>query len=270
MSYPSPRRSSFITLSSVLLIVLVTLLPFNFTTEGITLKEAVLSFFHHSSGFSDLVGNVVLFLPFGLDLAYEFRQRRVKKQFTLFLVVGLSAVLTLTVESLQVFLPWRASSWIDICTNTLGGTLGAIVYLLGCQLFPNGARTIATWIRRRLSPQRLAMLLMLWIALVFGVCFVLQQRLKFGTWDFSIASLFMIYGIFFVPLGIILALMFSVLKGDSKFYLILSISAIVVPGFMIELFLRGTELRETNLLVSIMIPFFTMLVVRSRLGYWFD
>ncbi|MGG6267893.1 VanZ family protein [Leptolyngbya sp. AN03gr2] len=270
MSYPSPRRSIFITLSSVLLIVLVTLLPFNFTAEGVTLEFAVQSFFYHSSGFSDIVGNVFLFLPFGLDLAYEFRQRRVKKHSALFLTVALSTLLSFTVETLQVFLPWRASSWIDICTNTLGGMLGAMIYLSWCQLFPNGARTIAFWIRRRLSPQLLASLLILWIAVVFGICFYLQQRLKFGTWDFSIASLFMIYGFFFVPLGILLALMFTVLRGDAKFYLALSGMSIVLPGLMIELFLRGSELRETNLLVSIMIPFFTMLVVRSRLGYLFE
>lgn len=270
MSYPSHRRSSFITLSSVLLIVLVTLLPFNFTAEGVTLGFAIRSFFYHSSGFSDIVGNVFLFLPFGLDLAYEFRQRRIKKRSTIFLVAGLSLLLSLTVETLQVFLPWRASSWIDLCTNTAGGTFGAILYLLWCQLFPNAARTIPNWIRCRLSPQLLASLLIAWIVFVFGICFVLQQRLKFGTWDFSIASLFMIYGFFFVPLGILLALIFIVLRGDTKFYLALSGMSIVLPGIMIEVFLRGSELRETNVLVSIMIPFFTMLVVRSRLIYLFE
>ncbi|GAP96501.1 VanZ family protein [Leptolyngbya sp. NIES-2104] len=269
MSYSSPRRSSFITFSSILLIVLVTLLPFNFTAEGVTLGFAIRSFFYHASGFSDIVGNVFLFLPFGLDVAYELRQRRVKKRSTIFLVAGLSLLLSLTVETLQVFLPWRASSWIDLCTNTTGGTLGAILYLLWCHFFPNAARIIPNWIRR-LSPQLLASLLILWIVFVFGICFVLQQRLKFGTWDFSIASLFMIYGCFFVPLGILLALIFTVRRRDIKFYLVLSAMSIVLPGIMIEVFLRGTEIRETNVLVSMMIPFFTMLVVRSRLIYLFE
>jgi len=267
MNYSSPHRSVFITLSSVILILLVTLIPFNFTAEGITLRSAIGSFFAHSSGFSDIIGNVFLFLPFGIDLAYEFRQRCINQRATILLIFGLSALLSLTVETLQVFLPERASSWIDICTNTAGGMLGAIVYLQWCQAFPNGAHIIAAWIRRQLSPQMLAGLSILWLSLVSGICFALQQDLKIGTWDFSIAFMFLFYGVLFIPLGILLALMTSVMKGELKLHLILAGIGIIVPALMIEVLLRGADLRKTNLLVSITITLFTMLVIRGRLGY---
>ncbi len=267
MQYPSPHRSAFITFSSVVLILLVTLIPFNFTAEGVTFKGAIRSFFAHASGFSDIIGNVFLFLPFGIDLAYEFHQRRVSQRSTLLTVVGLSALLSLTVETLQVFLPWRASSWIDICTNTTGGTFGAIVYLLWYRSFPSGAQTIAVWIRRWLSPQTLAILSVLWLILATGACFTLQQELKIGAWHFPLAFMFLFYGALFVPLGILLALIMSVLKGELKLYLMLSGVGIVLPALLLEMVMRGMDLRRTNLIVSIAIALFTMLVVRSRLVY---
>lgn len=267
MSYSSPRRSIFITLSSVLLVVLVTLLPFNFTAEGITFESAIHRVSTRLSGTSDVIGNIFLFLPFGIDLAYEFRQRRVNKQSTLLFVWGLSVLLSLTVETLQVFLPWRSPNLVDVCTNMIGGAIGAIAYFQWQRVFPGGAHTIATWIRRRLSPQMLASLSILWLVLASGICFVLQQNLKIGTWHFPIAFMFIFYGVFFVPLGILLALMTSVLKGEFKFYLVLSIVGIILPALIIEVLLRGADLRKVNLLVSITISLFTMLVFRSRLTH---
>ncbi|HTL89200.1 MAG TPA: VanZ family protein [Leptolyngbya sp.] len=264
MSYPSPPRSIFITLSSVALIPLVTLLPFNFTAEGVTFASAIHSFFIHTSGFTDIIGNIFFFMPFGIDLAYESRHRRVSPRSTLLLICGLSLLLSLTVETLQVFLPWRASSWIDICTNTIGGTLGAIVYLLWCRIFPNGAQAIASWMRR-LSPQWLATLSILWLICAVGVCFILQQTLDIGTWRFPLALMFMFYGAFFIPLGILLALMTIVIKGGWRFYLMLLGIGTILPALILEILLRGTELRRVNLIVSVTIALTTMLIVRGRL-----
>jgi glycopeptide antibiotics resistance protein len=267
MSYSSPRRSIFITLSSVVLILLVTLLPFNFTAEGVTFKGAIRSFFQHESGFSDIFGNIFLFMPFGLDLAYELRQRRMKPRSTFLLVAVLSLLLSLTVETLQVFLPWRASSWIDISTNTTGGTIGALIYLFWQRSFPNGSRAIAKWIRSWLSPQALTLLSVVWLVGASALCVLLQQGLRIGTWYFPLAFMFIFYSAFFIPLGILLALITSVVKNEPKVYLMLASAGIVAPSIMVEVLLRGTDLRKANLVVSAMIALFTMLVVRGRLGH---
>ena len=271
MSYSVPRRSIFITLSSVALILLATLFPFNFTAQGVTFGSAIRSFFSHSSGFSDLIGNVFLFLPFGVDLAYEFRQRRMNQRSTLILIGGLSALLSLTVETLQVFLPWRASSWIDICTNLAGGTLGAIVYLLWCQFLPDAAPVIAVWIRR-LSPRMLAILSISWLISAVSACLILQRTLNIGTWHFPVALMFLFYGVFFVPLGILLTLATIALKRGLKFHLILGGVGIVLPALILEILLRGADLRKANVIVSMTIALFTLLVVKSRLShllrYW--
>jgi glycopeptide antibiotics resistance protein len=268
MSYSSsPHRSIFITLSSVLLILLVTLLPFNFTAEGVTLRSAIRSFFQHDSGFSDLVGNVFLFMPFGIDVAYELRQRRFRPRATFLLIVILSAGLSLLVETLQVFLPWRASSWIDICTNTTGGAIGALMYLGWQRAFPNGSRAIAKQIRQWLSPRMLVGLSMLWFAATTVLFLVLEQTVQIATWDFSLASMFVFYSTFFIPLGILLAMMANVLRNEPKLYLMLTSAGIVLPAVILEVMLRGTDLRKENLIVSATITLFTMLVVQGRLGH---
>lgn len=268
MRYPSPpRRSILITFSSILLILCVTLLPFNFTAEGVTLKSAIRSFFEHESGFSDIIGNIFLFLPFGLDLAYEFRQRRMKRRSTFLLVALFSLLLSLAVETLQVFLPWRASSWIDITTNTTGGAIGALIYLIWQQNFPNSSRTIAKWIRPWLAPQALTILSVVWLITASGLCLMLQHSRNIGTWHFPLAFMFIFYSTFFIPLGILLAMITSVMKNEPKWYLMLASAGIVFPSVMIEVLLRGTDLRKANLVISATIALFTMLVVRGRLGH---
>jgi glycopeptide antibiotics resistance protein len=267
MSNSSPHRSIFITLSSVLLILLVTLLPFNFTAEGVTFRNAIRSFFQHGSGFSDIVGNVFLFMPFGIDLAYELRQRRVRPKATFLLVLILSTALSLLVETLQVFLPWRASSWIDICTNTAGGAIGAAIYLAWQRTFPNGSRTIAKQIRHWLSPRILTILSVLWFVSTAGLFLVLDQTIQIGTWHFSLASMFVFYSTFFIPLGILLAMVPNVLKNEPRLYLMLMSAGTVLPALMMEVLLRGTDLRRANLVVSATISLFTLLVVRGRLGH---
>lgn len=267
MSNSSSHRSIFITLSSVLLVLLVTLLPFNFTAEGVTFRSAMRSFFQHASGFSDIVGNVFLFMPFGIDLAYELRQRRFRPKATFLLVVILSTALSLLVETLQVFLPWRASSWIDICTNTAGGAIGAAIYLAWQHMFPNGSRAIAKQIRHWLSPRMLMVLSVLWFVATAGLLLVLEQTVQIATWDFSLASMFIFYSTFFIPLGILLAMITNVLKHEPKLYLMLASAGIVLPAIMMEVLLRGTDLRKTNLVMSAMISLFTLLVVRGRLGH---
>jgi hypothetical protein len=75
----------------------------------------------------DIIANIVGFLPFGFTLCgYLISSGRTR------LAVGVTAVicgvLSLLVESLQVFLPTRDSSMTDVITNFLGGAIGALLY----------------------------------------------------------------------------------------------------------------------------------------------
>lgn len=115
---------------SVLFVFIATLLPFNFTPIAFDLRAIVRSFFLHPSNLNDLIGNVIFFLPFGFGLACLSQQKGFNYLEGILITVFLSSALSLTVETLQLFLPSRSSSVIDICTNTIGGFVGAIAYLV--------------------------------------------------------------------------------------------------------------------------------------------
>ena len=115
----------------LLLVLLGTLAPFNFTPLAIGKKDALRSFFQHPSDWFDFYGNILLFFPYGLGLGRVLKGRGMPLWARLGGVVGLSFGLTVSVEVLQLFLPSRTSSATDIFTNTLGGTLGGLYVLFG-------------------------------------------------------------------------------------------------------------------------------------------
>ena len=75
----------------------------------------------------DLVGNVVVFIPFGLGLAGVLHRNC--WQNTLIGVMSGGFILSLTIETLQLTIPSRASDVDDLIFNTLGATIGVSIYL---------------------------------------------------------------------------------------------------------------------------------------------
>lgn len=113
-----------------LFIVYGTLIPFAFTTD----REQVVEKLYHvvdslsqPLSRSDVVSNVLLFLPWGG--LFAFRQARRGRGFwTTILGATLGGmVLSALVETAQLFAPSRTTSLIDLATNTLGSALGALL-----------------------------------------------------------------------------------------------------------------------------------------------
>lgn len=74
----------------------------------------------------DLVINVLGFVPLGIIIFAHVSWSRTPKQSVLMTVV-FCAVFSCTIEILQYYIPRRGSGWTDVITNTLGGSLGAIL-----------------------------------------------------------------------------------------------------------------------------------------------
>ena len=105
----------------------------------------------------DLVLNVAIFVPVGLWLARELRGAGTPVQWQFFVAVLLAGGLSLTMETLQYLLAWRASGILDVLANTVGAAIGATVArrraVLGVRTqraatgrsrsAPNGARAAA-------------------------------------------------------------------------------------------------------------------------------
>ncbi len=170
-------------ITSVLLVLIATLFPFNFTPNDLSFQAIFRSFFSHPSSLNDLVGNVILFLPFGFGLADLTRQKGFNHLGAVLIGSVVSSTLSLTVETLQVFLPSRSSSVIDIYTNTTGGLLGAIAFLIWQATAPGRSRELSGFLRQWFSKRTLSVAIVLWVMFTALIVFNLQQAVTFRNWD---------------------------------------------------------------------------------------
>ena len=96
----------------------------------------------------DLVANVAVYMPLGFLLTLALRG--LPGRFTApVLAVLISATVSLTLETLQTWLPSRVPSNVDLACNTLGSLLGAILaQLVGLRVFVR----FAAWQKRLIAP----------------------------------------------------------------------------------------------------------------------
>jgi glycopeptide antibiotics resistance protein len=84
--------------------------------------------------FGDKLINTCMFIPFGVLLSLIIGS--CPKPRSLLLKTTLAtALLSLTIETMQYFIPERQSSASDLLLNTVGGVLGAWLVIRGIQLF---------------------------------------------------------------------------------------------------------------------------------------
>jgi VanZ family protein len=74
---------------------------------------------------SDVMLNVIAYLPLGFLLATAARSRYAAGGAVLF-ALGACTMLSITMEGLQLFIPSRVASNIDVMTNTLGGLIASL------------------------------------------------------------------------------------------------------------------------------------------------
>ena len=103
----------------ILIILLLTLNPFYFSPP----QEIVFNFY---SGLNNLIANILLFLPVG----FLYRLTTKKRGAFLF-----GALISLSIETVQFFIPARTPSVPDILANMAGAGLGAFLHdLLSAQM----------------------------------------------------------------------------------------------------------------------------------------
>ena len=181
MNQRNRLNSKFWIFGGILFIVMLTLFPFNFQAIAWGKKDAIKEFFRNASDLFDVSGNMVLFMPLGYGLSQWLNPKRFPLFRKLIIVVGLSFALTFTIESLQLFLPDRSTSAIDIFTNTLGGTLGGTLGLLHWE---RHFIAIGTWLKKRWSqPKSVIIALVIWIVLMFSITWKLSHMMHLNDWD---------------------------------------------------------------------------------------
>jgi glycopeptide antibiotics resistance protein len=101
---------------------------------------------------NDGVVNVLGFIPFGFFLTLWMIKTRQWSRGTIILIaVGLGALVSLTIELVQVFIPVRDSSLMDLMCNTFGTLIGAGVWLFaGRGKVITRSKRLGSWEARKL------------------------------------------------------------------------------------------------------------------------
>ncbi len=158
-----------------LLVVYASLHPLSgWTNPGLSPFAFVTAPFPRVISRFDTIINVIGYLPLGF-LAVLAVHPRLKGAAAAAFAIACSVLLSFTLESLQYYLPSRASSNVDLIANTVGGVLGACLALsalprllredgfhaLRHRLFLPGAKIdfglvlLALWLMSQLSPETL-------------------------------------------------------------------------------------------------------------------
>ena len=123
---------------SILFIISLTLFPIRlgYKFEGFEILIIKMLFEYPLEQFIyNVIGNIVLFIPFGFFIYIKFEKNKTKALLAVF-------IMTLGVEFIQGFIPYRFCDIDDIILNTFGGYIGIILYNILFSKFNNKLKKI--------------------------------------------------------------------------------------------------------------------------------
>ncbi len=176
------RWGYLLIIASITCVLIATLSPFGFVVPANLSPSVIFSKFNYISDIKDYWCNILLFIPLGISLAMILPENKLKylKALTIAFVVSIS--LSFFVEFTQAFLPTRVSNIADIIANTLGGVLGAYLYLQRSGII---ALTSAI-IKRNKNGITIKSLLAIftgYFCLIIFAVWILLTSVNFSNWD---------------------------------------------------------------------------------------
>jgi hypothetical protein len=103
------------------------IIPAHFSISRKPLLDSPIDEFEWTASWrKDVIENILGFMPFGFVLCGLFALSRPRGQ-AILMATLVGGLLSLTVESLQYYIPRRDSSLTDVLTNTTGSLLGALI-----------------------------------------------------------------------------------------------------------------------------------------------
>ena len=167
-------------ITSLLLILYATLFPFYFSEEitaGFELRLTKTDFL------GDGIRNILLFLPFGFGLGCLIENRSFKRVTSIVIVLIVSFGLSLTVETLQLFLSERTSTVRDIFANSIGGAIGCVSWNISKPKILRYLSVLMIKSRECLSIPKLTVGFISYATLTFLLSIPLQSTTNFSNWD---------------------------------------------------------------------------------------
>jgi VanZ family protein len=180
------KLNVFTFISGLLFILFLTLFPFDFLTSVNFYITKLTHFFDHPSNSIDFIGNIFLFIPFGFGLTGWMYKKGLGKTVILVLVLFTSMAVSVTIEILQIFLPSRFSTYLDIVTNSMGGTLGGLSCHFWKENILNSLSFYILKIYRFLSIKYLTLCLIVYtsIAVLFSIYLPIIPT-NLSNWDLN-------------------------------------------------------------------------------------
>ena len=180
----SPRWGNLLFIASLAVIVIATTSPFNFQIPvGFSGQFQFLrQKFEFGGSVKDYWQNILLFIPFGISLAMISTGKQLSTSAILAVACLVSILTSSAVEIIQLSLSSRVSNITDIICNSLGGTLGAVLYFWRSNL----AQFLVGIIYRdseRLSLKSLLIAIASYCTLVTLMVLVLLANINLSNWD---------------------------------------------------------------------------------------
>jgi glycopeptide antibiotics resistance protein len=180
------RWANILVAIGIISVLIPTLFPYDFFFQEVwsqLSQDYLRSRIARPDDLVDFVANIFLFIPFGFGFSCLIRKLKLRAIAASIAVLIASFGLTWSVEFLQIFLPSRHPSYVDLTTNTIGGLIGFLVFeLLGIKLL-----AIASAICR-LAKGLLSKPVLIFLAIAY-VCFIYslspQFASKLADWQLS-------------------------------------------------------------------------------------
>ena len=163
------RRLHLATTACIVLVINFGLIPFDLAPgSGSTSHQSNwLGLGFDQSSLLDMLSNIFLFLPLGLMLQVSLTRARVRPWLSMFGAVVAGGLLSLAIETLQVFSATRISSQVDLLANILGAGFGAMFGVVGRTLLRQIRRGLRSELKR--DPAAVAVKLYIWLLIVFSL-----------------------------------------------------------------------------------------------------
>lgn len=166
-------------------IFFLTMYPFEFAghAKGIGLASPLLLGKGGKDGSArDIFLNILLFVPFGFALGTKLQKQGKSLGRALFYTVFGGALLSYTIEFLQLYIPQRDSGWEDVLTNSIGALVGFGASILLGRWLVEVLGDFEKASESRLTIRRIGFLLLIYFAAWFMASTILQKQTHLDDW----------------------------------------------------------------------------------------
>jgi len=139
VSFLQRRYVELLTLLVLLFVLQVSYVPFDFSSTAASPAAGSRAYFDISVDYltlADITANIFLYVPLGAFLFWSMRRALRSTPWSVLIVLGLTAGLSVLNEHMQYFSPSRVSSLIDVVSNVLGSAIGVMLAVLSTALVP--------------------------------------------------------------------------------------------------------------------------------------